>query len=380
MDDDDSHVAMTSKRAYPKNKSKVSAPAKSSTGQLTCFCCGNKGHRKADCYHKDRAECTHCKMKGHLERAYMKKNTENKGGTHRSFASSLNSGNSSEATTKDLVVDSGSTDHVIVNKSWFRNLKEIETTVTNPDGGNTKVLGIGEVEVQAKDIKGRIKPLILRKALFVPGYRTNLISVSRVVDNGHKIVHDKKNSFLCLKSHENFPIKRKGNLFFLSMIPKQENHFANLSGGSNEAQIWHKRFGHVNYRDLKISLSKNIGEVSEKCETCCLAKITKTSVRKVAENKATKARERVFTDVVGPITPSSKDGFRYFVTFVDQYSSHSCVKFMKHKNEMLQKFNEYVAEHGTPTILRSDNGTEYTSKNFKNFCTNKQNQAGIHCS
>ena len=122
------------------------------------------------------------------------------------------------------------------------------------------------------------------------------------------------------------------------MIPKQGNHFANLSGGSNEAQLRHKRFGQVNYRNLKFSLSKNIGEVSEKCETCCLAKISKISVPKVSEHKSTKACERVFTDVVGPIMPSSKDGFRHFVTFVDQYSSHACVKFMKHKNQVLQKF------------------------------------------
>ena len=128
----------------------------------------------------------------------------------------------------------------------------------------------------------------------------------------------------------------------------------------------------MNYRDIKTSVSKNFSEIDEKCETCCLAKITKTPVPKRSENKATKARERVFSDVVGPITPSSKDGFRYFVTFVDEYSSHACVKFMRHKNQVLQKFKEYIAECGTPRILRSDNGTEYTNKNFKKFCTNNK--------
>ena len=145
-----------------------------------------------------------------------------------------------------------------------------------------------------------------------------------------------------------------------------------MSGGSNEAQLWHKRFGHVNFRDLKTSVSKNFSEIDEKCETYCLAKKTKTPVPKQFENKATNARERVFNDVVGPIIPSSKDGFRYFVTFVDEYSSHACVKFMRHKNHVLQKFKEYIAECGTPRILQSDNGTEYTNKNFKKFCTNNK--------
>ena len=43
---------------------------------------------------------------------------------------------------------------------------------------------------------------------------------------------------------------------------------------------------------------------------------------------------------------------------------------MWHKNQSLQKFKEYLAENSTPGILRSDNGTEYTDKSFKQFCTN----------
>ena len=45
---------------------------------------------------------------------------------------------------------------------------------------------------------------------------------------------------------------------------------------------------------------------------------------------------------------------------------------MRHKNQALQKFKEYIAENGTPRILRSDNGTEYTNNSFKQFCTNNK--------
>ena len=167
-----------------------------------------------------------------------------------------------------------------------------------------------------------------------------MISVSSIIDNGHKVVHEKKNSYLCLKSKEKFPITRKGKLFFLPTTPKEKHHFANLSGGSNKAELWHKRMGHLNYRDLNKSLPMDLKLHDRKCETCCLAKTTKTPVPKQNENKASKAGERVFTDVVGPIAPSSVDRLRYFVTFIDDYSSHVCVKFMRHKNQALQKFKE----------------------------------------
>ena len=145
-----------------------------------------------------------------------------------------------------------------------------------------------------------------------------------------------------------------------------------MSGGSNQTELWHKRMGHVNYRDLNNSLPMDLKLHDEKCETCCLAKTTKTPVPEQNEDKASNAGERVFTDVVGPITPSSVNGFRYFFTFIDDYSSHACVKFMRHKNQALQKFKEYIAEIGTPRILRSDNGAEYTNKSFNQFCTNNK--------
>ena len=75
---------------------------------------------------------------------------------------------------------------------------------------------------------------------------------------------------------------------------------------------------------------------------------------------------------MGPVTPSSVDGFRYFVTFIDEYSSHECGKFMRTKNEVYRKFKDYLADYVTPCILRSDNGTEYTNRKFVKLCTNSK--------
>ena len=145
-----------------------------------------------------------------------------------------------------------------------------------------------------------------------------------------------------------------------------------MEGESNETEAWHKTMGHLKYRDLKKSLSMVLKHHDEKCETCCLAKATKPPVPKQNENKTSKAGETVSTDVVGPIMPSSVDGFRYFVGLIDDYSSHACVKFMWHKNQALQKYKEYLAENGTPRVLRFDNGTEYTNNSFKHICFNNK--------
>ena len=41
---------------------------------------------------------------------------------------------------------------------------------------------------------------------------------------------------------------------------------------------------------------------------------------------------------------------------------------MSNKSQVLDKFKEYVAENGTPRTLQTDNGAEYTSNKFKEFC------------
>ena len=93
---------------------KNNTPSKLSNTSSTCDCCGMRGHTKEQCYKRDQAQCTFCKRKGHLVQALKIKAREYQA---KSLASSLKSTNDfSEATDLDLVIDSGSTDHVIVQK------------------------------------------------------------------------------------------------------------------------------------------------------------------------------------------------------------------------------------------------------------------------
>jgi hypothetical protein len=41
---------------------------------------------------------------------------------------------------------------------------------------------------------------------------------------------------------------------------------------------------------------------------------------------------------------------------------------MSKKSQAFERFKEYVAEYGTPQRLRTDNGAEYTSRQFKDYC------------
>ena len=149
--DVDSHVAMTYKEARLNDisSSKYNASPMSNSRKLKCFCCGMKGHIKTKCYEKYKVACSYFRQKRHLMQVCMKKSRFTEPG---SLASSPKSDRpNSEATEQDLVVDSGSTDHIVVNKNLFKSLRKLDTTVTNSRGGNSKVLRLGQIEVVAKD-------------------------------------------------------------------------------------------------------------------------------------------------------------------------------------------------------------------------------------
>ncbi|KAG2786110.1 hypothetical protein PC129_g18897 [Phytophthora cactorum] len=68
---------------------------------------------------------------------------------------------------------------------------------------------------------------------------------------------------------------------------------------------------------------------------------------------------------MGPIQTKTPGGCTYVVTFIDDYSRHVTVYFMKAKSDVLSKFKIYKAamENATDKMimrLRSDNGGEYT--------------------
>ena len=112
------------------------------------------------------------------------------------------------------------------------------------------------------------------------------------------------------------------------------------------------------------------------CHSCQLGKHARTKMPKLATHRSTKILKLVYSDVCGPFKVNSIGGARYFVTFIDDYSRKTWVNFISQKSQVLDKFRHFVhsvnSSTGLPLIaLRTDNGGEYTSNAFKDFCLSK---------
>ena len=80
----------------------------------------------------------------------------------------------------------------------------------------------------------------------------------------------------------------------------------------------------------------------EKCEFCSQAKITKTPHKSVT--KVTEPLELIHSDICELDGTLTRNGKRYFITFIDDCSDYTFVYLMKNKSDAFDMFKVFVAE------------------------------------
>lgn len=132
--------------------------------------------------------------------------------------------------------------------------------------------------------------------------------------------------------------------------------------GCFDLQTWHEILGHCNHDDVQ-KLTKVVdgmtvkGKIEKPVQPC-----------DVCQRSAKEVLSLVHTDLAGPIDPISKDGHRFALSFTDDFSSAVFVYFLKSKSDTVcatEKFLADTAPYGKIKCIRSDNGTEFMSKDFK---------------
>uniref|UniRef100_A0A2N9IA16 Retrovirus-related Pol polyprotein from transposon TNT 1-94 n=1 Tax=Fagus sylvatica TaxID=28930 RepID=A0A2N9IA16_FAGSY len=179
---------------------------------------------------------------------------------------------------------------------------------------------------------------------------------------------------------------KHGRLFSLQ-IPAPRNLPPFLSLLCNKSrvspEVWHKRLGHPNSRILSYLLKSGLlnnkehfsSAVFSDCATCKLGK-SKILPFPSEGSRATHSFEIIHSDVWGISPTISHAQYKYFVTFIDDYSKYTWVYFLRHKSEVFPMFKLFLALvqtqfSATVKILRSDSGGEYMSHEFQSFLHSK---------
>ena len=174
------------------------------------------------------------------------------------------------------------------------------------------------------------------------------------------------------------PFRRQGDLYVIEGLPVDKQRVEEvLTSVEQRTELWHDRMGHNNLTDL-CSLQQSVTGVSgvvpsgKHCDACAVSKAHRKTVSREQIPRRERVLDLVYSDVAGPMDPASLGGCRFAISFIDSHSRYGRVFFMRTKAESCARFQQFCSEEGVPRALRSDNGGEYVSKAFAEFCRERR--------
>lgn len=231
--------------------------------------------------------------------------------------------------------------------------------------------------------EGKRQRCRLYETLYVPKLSYNLLSVSRATKSGKTCIFTESSCQLLDDKQKVVATGSKiGNIYYLNCSEVHEAaHAATICLGSNtKEEIWHRHFGHLGAKNLQklvrdqlvTGLDYDVTKDTNFCEPCLDGKHHRSSFPKSGGRRDTQLLGIVHSDVCGRIEAKSLGGAEYFVTFIDDESRFVCIYVLKHKRDVFERFMEWktMAEKSTGhnvKTLRTDNGEEYTSREFEDY-------------
>ncbi|GAA0185805.1 hypothetical protein LIER_33093 [Lithospermum erythrorhizon] len=174
-------------------------------------------------------------------------------------------------------------DELIGNLALFEMALDEGYHVTFGDGGKGKIIGKEQLNVDGLPH--------LTDVLLVEGLTMNLISLSQLCDDGMKVFFCKEG---CTANDSCDQTVMRGsrsayNCYMWSSVK------ALTSKKCEDTELWHKKIGHTNYRNIQQSISKEVVrripplDVKDKaCGQCQVGKQTKSYHQKLQQHSRTK--------------------------------------------------------------------------------------------
>ncbi|CAN6680964.1 unnamed protein product [Malus baccata var. baccata] len=195
-----------------------------------------------ECWVKNKVKCHKCNKIGHITR-YCNTNK---------VVQQVNFAN--QKISDEWYIDSGCSNHMTSMEDLLVDIdRNVKAKVQVGTGNLVKVAGKGTLIIET--MKGR---RYIREVMFVPSIIENLLSVGHMTEHGYFLLFgDYKVGVFDDRSLRNMvvSVKQKGNRCFplIFSINKELALRTNVYG---DAKMWHQRYGHLNFRSLKLLQSQ----------------------------------------------------------------------------------------------------------------------------
>jgi hypothetical protein len=295
------------------------------------------------------------------------------------------------------IADSGATSHMTSSSQHLYSIEETLGTRVHVGNGNTlEILCKGRLNVVNK----QGKKVILYDVLYVPGLSVNLLSIGKLQKRNMTTTFPGNSNN---KPHHAFIKNMRGQRVLSAILDKslykmemsrQPASVKQHAYPAETLQLLHQRLGHLPLRKIRlmkqkllsqnISITKNKGNPLDPCMGCARGKLHRENRRTTRLHPASEALEVIHTDVTGPYT-TSRNGNRWLILFVDEYTRLTSTYAMKKKSDALscfQTYRAYIENERKKTIqnlsmssntrdhvmrLQSDGGGEYKSTAFATY-------------
>ncbi|GBP49905.1 Retrovirus-related Pol polyprotein from transposon TNT 1-94 [Eumeta japonica] len=261
----------------------------------------------------------------------------------------------------------------VVNPSYEHKTKEIivanKTCVPVLCSGDVNIITVVndvEYDITVSDV------------LCVPSLTTNLLSVSRLIENGNNVVFKEKCCYIY--NQQGTLVGKAEQVDGVYRLYTKDVEQILAATAKTSSETWHRRLGHINSASMNkmkngaaegISYTDIANIDKYKCTVCCKGKQTRHSFQPSSSNTEN-VLDLVHSDVCGPMENVSIGGSRYYILFVDDHSKMAFIYFMKAKSEAFKYFKEFQSmvenqKNRKIKVFRTDNGGEYCNKDFDKY-------------
>jgi hypothetical protein len=242
-----------------------------------------------------------------------------------------------------VILDSGASQHMFNSLDYFINSEPTIVYIVTGSGkesSNLMATKKGTARLLMKDNT----VITLNDSLFVPNLSTNLVSFAQLIKEKADIVAESDVMFITLNDRHTICVDTSRNLFeLIGLMPPNQAALVTTTARSPEAEFerWHRRFGHASAARIQIAIGEEIPRSNiSPCDTCLKGKMSKLPF-KSHFSPTEKSLEVVHGDLVGPISPASNGGARYFLTLVDQHTGFINVNLLTEKSDATKAITEY---------------------------------------
>ena len=267
-------------------------------------------------------------------------------------------------------LDSGATIHVVNSLQGFRSLRKpskAELEIIVGDGARVAVKDVGMVSLNLPS--GHT--LLLKNVVYVPSMRRNLIYASVLDESGYTFRLGNGKLIMYFDSIEVGSGVLCDGLYMLNISNMVVNSIVGNKRSKvdeNSSMLWHRRLGHISRPRIERLVKQGIlhdldFSDFDTCVDCIKGKLP-AKVRNKEASRSVDVLELIHTDICGPISPAAMGGYRYFITFIDDFSRFGWIELIQEKASSLDAFKSFksVIELKTSKrikCVRSDRGGEY---------------------